>query len=152
MIDKSWYINPGGLPVRVTAGGIVARSQGNTIYLAFIREGGYKDFALPKGGVEKGESFEETARREILEEAGLSDLVTIGYLGKKERCNFSKKRWVVVHYFLFTTTQVKGTPTDTSKQHVLHWFPLEKVPYMLWPGQKQLIMENKEKIKELFRK
>lgn len=149
MIDASWYQRPANVPVRVTAGGIVVRKEAEKIFIALILEGSFSKFALPKGGVKRGETIEMAARREILEEAGIRDLELIETLGKRERLNFSKTRWTVVHYFLFTTEQKDGTPTDQSKRHVLKWFPLDSLPPMAWPEQRRLIEENREKIRKL---
>lgn len=52
------------------AGGIVQNTQHQFLMIYRL---GYWDF--PKGKVEIGESFEETALREVQEETGLSDLI-----------------------------------------------------------------------------
>ena len=150
-IDDTWYRKPvGNFPVRLAAGGIVVRQSGSEIYIALITEGNNAEYSLPKGGVDPGESHEEAARREIHEEAGISRLDLIEYLGKRERLNITKRKWITVHYFLFTTEQREGVPTDQEKHHELHWFPLDKLPQMLWPEQRKLIERTRGKIKQLF--
>ncbi|MEK6874366.1 MAG: NUDIX domain-containing protein [Nanoarchaeota archaeon] len=56
-----------------SCGGIIFRKEKDTIFYLIIKHnrqgGGHWDF--PKGHVEKGESEEDTARREIFEEVGL---------------------------------------------------------------------------------
>jgi 8-oxo-dGTP pyrophosphatase MutT (NUDIX family) len=152
-IDASWYKKPTGrISVRLAAGGIVARKEEDTIFVALITEGRFAEFSLPKGGVNPGESLEDAARREIHEEAGISRLDCIEYIGKRERMNITKRKWITVHYFLFTTEQKKGTPTDREKHHELKWFPLDELPAMLWPEQKRLIVRTKGRIKELLTK
>ena len=151
MIDKSWYSKPKERIIkRVTSGGIVARKEGETVYVALILEGRFRDYSLPKGGVKRGESLEEAARREIHEEAGFSQLDLVEYLGKKERLNISKTKWTTIHFFLFITQQKGGKPTDQEKRHIARWFPIDQLPRMLWPEQKALIVENREKIKSVF--
>ena len=81
MIDESWYTRPPGVSDRTSAGGVVARIEDGQIYVALVGELGLTERVLPKGGVEPGESLEETARREIEEEAGLSSLELISKTG-----------------------------------------------------------------------
>jgi 8-oxo-dGTP pyrophosphatase MutT (NUDIX family) len=60
-----------------SAGGIVLREmEGQRRYLIIkqVRGNGEVQWVMPKGTVEPGESDEETARREVLEEVGLGDL------------------------------------------------------------------------------
>ena len=64
---------------RIAAGGVVLRQEDQRVYLALAREGDIPPFVLPKGEVEPDESLEAAARREILEEVGLSDLQLIGH-------------------------------------------------------------------------
>ncbi|GEM_PF-291914 len=138
-IDATWYQRPPGIKERISAGGIVVRTTPEGPLIAFAREQNHPLYVLPKGGVEAGETIEEAARREILEEAGISDLQVVRYLGTRPRLNYRKDRWMVIHYFLFTTQQVEGTPTHTERHYGLWWFPLSSLPPMLWPEQRQLI-------------
>lgn len=65
-----------------TAGGIVFRrgSKGD-IELLLIQDA--KDrWTIPKGHIEEGETAAQTAKREIGEEAGLTDVDMLGWLGK----------------------------------------------------------------------
>ncbi len=147
-IDKSWYTKPARIRERHGAGGVVIREVNNTFYIALIHEKEHpQEYALPKGGVEKGESFEEAAIREIHEETGLNSIKLIKFLGKKERLSFSKRSWSIVHYFLFKTEQISGTPTDTSKNYIVEWFPLDKIPPLFWPEQEEIISICKQELK-----
>jgi len=56
-----------------SCGALIFRAEGGTrLYLLLHYAGGHWDF--PKGHVEKGESEEQTARREIAEETGIAAL------------------------------------------------------------------------------
>jgi 8-oxo-dGTP pyrophosphatase MutT (NUDIX family) len=62
------------LPVRreVSAGGLVyRRSSDGELQFILIRPKGSETWALPKGHIEKGESIETAAIREVREETGL---------------------------------------------------------------------------------
>lgn len=149
-IDKSYFVKPNNIPDRPSAGGIIVRKEHETILLALVSEPHYPDYLLPKGGVEKNEDLQTAARREIQEEAGLTRLKLVTYLGKTEHLSLHKKNWGVTHFFLFITDQIEGTPTDTKRHsYKTEWFPLDTLPQMFWPDQKQLIITNLEKIKAL---
>lgn len=151
MIDTSWYIKSPGIPVRVAAGGLALLRQNDTWHIALVAEDGHYDYVLPKGGVEKDEELEQAAKREILEEAGIGDLRTIAYLGKKERLNFEKTNWTIIHFFLFVTTQHEGVPTDTKKNFKLFWFPLNGLPGFFWHEQKEFILNKRNEVYELLK-
>ena len=89
--------------------------------------------------MKEGEDLIQAARREIEEEAGLSELHLVRKLGTRERLSYDKKVWLVTHYFLFTTSQTEGTPTDAEHGYKLCWFPMEELPLLLWPEQTELI-------------
>jgi 8-oxo-dGTP diphosphatase len=55
-------------PEVLAAGGVIVRDDGR---IAVIHRPRYDDWSLPKGKLEPGESFEEGAMREVLEETGV---------------------------------------------------------------------------------
>lgn len=65
-----------------TSGGIVfRRGVSGDIEILLIQDA--KDrWTIPKGHIEEGETAQQTARREIGEEAGLADVDMLGWLGK----------------------------------------------------------------------
>lgn len=144
-IDKSWYTKPIGIKEYDAAGGIVIRKEGSRVFLALTREEGREE--LPGGKVEKGETLEEAARREIKEEIGITDLKLLCKIGVCERLVFQKSMWKKAHYFLFVTNQTNTVPTDLHNQGMV-WVDLNSLSRMFWPEQKQLIEENLEKIKD----
>ena len=83
-----------------TAGGVIfRRNQKNEVEILLIQDS--KDrWTIPKGHIEEGETAEETAKREIGEEAGLHDVKIIGWLGK---INFRYRR---IDKLVLMTTQV----------------------------------------------
>lgn len=152
--DESWYRRPSDVPVRLSAGGVVARLQGGEVLIALTREitRGHKlpGYVLPKGGVRDGETLLEAARREIREEAGLSELRLMAHLGTGEHLNWEKTRWVHAHYFLFVTDQVHGKPTDVAHHYAMGWFPLDEPPPLCWRDQRALLERNRERIRRLL--
>jgi|APSaa5957512535_1039671.scaffolds.fasta_scaffold122740_2 8-oxo-dGTP pyrophosphatase MutT (NUDIX family) len=145
-IDDSWYQRPPGVHDHTSSGGIVARAEGDQCLIALAGEVGSVGYVLPKGTVEAGESLEETARREILEEAGIHELALAGKLGILERLTINKDLWVTTHVFLYTTTQIEATPTDTQIHDHMVWGDLDDLPVMMWPDQRQCIMDHRDQI------
>lgn len=148
-IDDTWYHRNPGLPENIAAGGVVIRAESDTMSLALIRDEGFPGYILPKGHIEYGESLEEAAIREIGEESGLIDLTLLGYLGMRERMDFTKRSWKITHYFLFTTAQREGRPTDPDHSYHLTWFDIRTLPEMFWPEQRDLIESGLEMIVRL---
>lgn len=140
-IDESWYQRVTQVKDRTSAGGVVARLERGRIYIAVAQEVGGQ-WALPKGGVERGESLLQAAIREIGEETGLTELVPLGKLGVKERYGLKKGIWITQHFFLFLTRQKTGVPTDPRHRHGVRWFVLEDFPELFWPEQTALVRES----------
>src|ERR1700752_1422479 len=83
-----------------TAGGIVwRRSKEEKIEILLIQD--VKDrWTIPKGHIEEGETAQQTAKREIGEEAGLKSVDVLGWLGK---IHFRYRR---VDKLVLMTTQI----------------------------------------------
>jgi len=151
-IDQSWYLKPKdkNFPSAVSAGGIVVRKVKSKIYIALLRDRKFKDYMLPKGRVEQGESLKTTAKREISEEIGLSNLTLICELGSKERLTFEKDQWRKTYYFLFVTEQENGEQNlqNGEEDYGVEWFDLDALPSFFWPEQKEIVDNNLKKIKK----
>ncbi|MCJ8155357.1 NUDIX domain-containing protein [Chryseobacterium sp. SSA4.19] len=74
-LDEIWKEFKGLFRIIEAAGGVVNNPEGEIL---FIRRLGKWD--LPKGKMEKGESREESAVREIEEETGLSDVELVRFI------------------------------------------------------------------------
>ncbi len=146
MIDHTWYQRPPHVSEHDSAGGVVVRIENNHIYFACIGEPGLSGYVLPKGRVGPGETLEQVERREIAEEAGLTQLTLLNFLGTRERPDYDKRAWRRIHYFLFLTDQSNGRPTDPRHEGEAKWFPLDELPEMFWPEQRQLMEENRKRI------
>ncbi len=152
MIDESWYRRPPGVAEHTAAGGVVIRRVQARLYVALIREGGLTAYVLPKGHVEPGETLDRAARREVAEESGLSDLTLIGELTVRQRLNYSRRSWGTTHYFLFVTAQAEAAPPEPVESPVqTHWFPLDALPALFWPEQRELLEANRERIIALLK-
>lgn len=118
-----------------TAGGIVfRRSEQNEVEILLIQDA--KDrWTIPKGHIEEGETAQQTAVREIAEEAGLKETEVIGWLGK---IHFRYRR---INTLVMMTTQIylvraKGDTNKIQKEEWMNgiqWFKfhdaLDKIEY-----------------------
>ncbi len=145
-VDSSFYVRPENVETTTSAGGIVIRKDHDRILVGLVKEGDLSEYILPKGKIEQGETLEQAARREILEEAGLSNLTLIKALGSRQRLSYNRNKWITVHYFLFITEEEGQAPTDPSHSYRCDWFPVDQLPIIFWPEQRQLIEENLEYI------
>jgi 8-oxo-dGTP pyrophosphatase MutT (NUDIX family) len=107
-----------------TAGGVVfRRDNAGGVEILLIQDS--KDrWTIPKGHIEEGETAQETAKREIGEEAGLTDTEILGWLGK---IHFRYRR---IDKLVLMTTQIylvraKGDTSAIQKEEWMNgikWF------------------------------
>lgn len=145
-IDHSWYIRPDNITEATSAGGVVARIDNNDrVYIAVTKEIDMPMHVLPKGGIEPGELPEITARREVSEETGITDLLLLELLGIEERLTYHKNAWKTTYYYLFVTHERDVRPIDPHHTETL-WYPLDEMPDLFWPEQTRLVRQHAERI------
>lgn len=140
--------NPNNFPVGITAGGVVVRQENGEWLIALeqqIKMNG-KGWCLPKGHVEAGEDLATAAKREIAEEAGVTEFESFVYLCEKQRESLQKKEWKILHYFLAVTKQIELNPQGVEKIHRAQWFPLFSDLPLVFEEQKEAIEEVRQKI------
>lgn len=101
-------------------GGVVVRPGAAGIEVAVVHRPRYDDWSLPKGKLERGESFEEGALREVEEETGLvcelgDELSPISYHDRKGRLK-------LVRYWTMTRREGEFAPNEEVDR--LEWLPL----------------------------
>ncbi len=107
-----------------TAGGIVYRHDKNGGVEILLIQDAKDRWTIPKGHIEEGETAQETAKREIAEEAGLKDTEVLGWLGK---IHFRYRR---INTLVLMTTQIylvraKGDTNAIQKEEWMNgikWF------------------------------
>lgn len=124
------------MPREKSAGAIIFRKEnGQNHYLLLRYRSGHWEF--PRGHIEKGESEEQAARREVREETGIKDLKIIP--GFKEYTKFLFKKtynlkpeekkkapWVFkLVYFFVAETTTKEVRLDEENTGFL-WLPYEQ--------------------------
>lgn len=130
------------LPVVEAGGGLVYNDKKEIL---FIRRN--KKWDLPKGKVEKGETYEEAAVRETIEETGVKDLVVKKFLTKTYHVfkrNEKFKLKVTYWYEMYSTYDGPLIPEPSEGIKKVRWKNFEK-------SQKAL-QDSYENIKMLFPK
>lgn len=131
----------------VSSGGVVSRKRDSRIEVALIARSGKTVWCLPKGAVEKGESLEETAHREVEEETGLSgsvlekiDDIDYWFYWKPDKTRYHK----TVHFFLLRYE--KGEPrSDDIEVDDVQWVPIdEAIEKLTYPNEQTIMRKVKE--------
>ena len=129
--DRALELFTGNFKVIKAAGGIVKRSDNEDLVLMIFRLGKWD---LPKGKMEKGESTETSAVREVEEECGIGGLKIIRRLPVTRHMYFHKDRWVMketVWYEMVTDDRRELIPQTEEGITEVRWVSLEELPQLL---------------------
>ncbi len=106
----------------MSAGGLIFKRKESKVFFAMQKDS-YGHWTFPKGHVRRGESYRQTAVREIEEELGLKNLRFVKPLGSidiwfRDRYVFKGKLVrKFIHYFLFEARQdAQLTPLGSSEK------------------------------------
>ncbi|MFA6131730.1 MAG: NUDIX domain-containing protein [Patescibacteria group bacterium] len=117
----------------VSAGGLVFKRAGREMVFAMIKDP-YGKWTFPKGHVESGETNEEAAARETLEELGLEEIRLLEPLGKIDiwfRDQHVKKNALIhkdIYFFLFSAP-INAKLDPQVSEHLLEaaWVPASQL-------------------------
>ena len=111
-IDKLWRGFKKKFPIVEAAGGLVKRTDNKFLFIFRNNK-----WDLPKGGVEKKELIIDAAKREVIEETGVSDIIiknkiaeTYHIFKKGKRFRLKKTYW-----FKMSTTYMGKTNPQTEE-------------------------------------
>jgi len=144
---------PGKVRREVSAGGVVVRWEGGQWFVALLKTEHKRGavWVLPKGHVEmqNGERIADAARREVQEEAGLTELSIKNQLGIS-RFAFQAEEALVrktVHYFLMLTHQKKLTPQAEEGLLEAAWFPIdEAIKTLAYDTDQDIVTRAREQL------
>ncbi|MDX1529923.1 MAG: NUDIX domain-containing protein [Rhodothermales bacterium] len=117
----------------VAGGGYVVRpgaKPGDPELLLIFRRGAWD---LPKGKLDKGESVEACALREVREEVGIGRLALAGPAGFTVHGYPEKKRYMVktTYWYFMRTPATKFTPEKREGIEKVEWVPWGEAPERL---------------------
>jgi bis(5'-nucleosidyl)-tetraphosphatase len=110
-----------------SVGGIIFRKDGEVKYLLLHYQFKTDYWDFPRGNVEDNESEEETARREITEETGLSTLSFVGGFREVVKWFYMHEDEKVYKEAVLFLAEVDTKEITLSKEHVGYvWLPYDK--------------------------
>lgn len=130
-----------------SCGAVVYRlEEGNRLYLVLHYEEGHWD--LPKGHVEEGENEEQTARREILEETGITKLEFAPDFRHVITYKFKRKGRLIPKDVVFFLAKTEESEVKLSDEHIgFEWLDFEGAKKRLtYPNTKHLAMLAEERL------
>lgn len=121
------------------AGGIVWRRPGARAEVAVIHRPRHQDWSLPKGKRDPGESWQETALREVWEEIGCR--VEIVRFASGTIYTVKGRPKVVLFWHMVVTEELPFTPNDEVDR--LEWLtPDEAIARLDYATERRLLLEQ----------
>jgi 8-oxo-dGTP pyrophosphatase MutT (NUDIX family) len=127
-----------------SSGGVIFRMRDGRPEVALIARNNRSVWGLPKGLVEKGETLEEAALREVREETGLTGAIIeqIGQIDYWFYWRTQKTRYhKFVHFFLIECTGGDIAQHDWEVEEV-RWFPIEEAITAITYKSERAIVEK----------
>jgi 8-oxo-dGTP diphosphatase len=131
-------------PVRAAGGVVWRRNDEGDLEVVVIHRPAYDDWTLPKGKLDRGESDEAAARREVEEETGLDcrlgpELTSTSYTDGKGRDK-------VVRYWAMQVESQRDRPPDHEVDR-WEWVPAERAERLLsYPRDRRVLRSLRDVI------
>ena len=126
---------------KTSAGGVIVRTDAG-VEVCLIQPVGRTVWGLPKGGVERGETFPQAALREVAEETGMEGdvdrklgSIDYSFYSREAGCRIHK----TVHYYLMHAT---GGDTSRHDHEVseARWVEItEALKLMTYPNERDIV-------------
>jgi 8-oxo-dGTP pyrophosphatase MutT (NUDIX family) len=133
----------------ISAGGVVYRRVGDTYEIVAVHRNRHTDWSLPKGHIEKGETPEQAALREVKEETGLdarivAELGEVVYFYRRPGGLIRK----VVYHFLMEHTGGEFGPPNWEVDEV-RWIDIDQADTLLtYKNDQGTVRKAKERLAE----
>ena len=139
--------------INATSCGGVVIFRGKVLLLYKNYRNKYEGWVLPKGTVEQGETYEQTALREVLEESGAKATI-VKYIGKSEY-SFSVPENLVekeVHWYLMMADSYYSKPQREEYFVDSGFYKYHEAYHLLrFPNEKQILEKAFREYNELKR-
>ena len=114
------------MPFEYSAGAVIFRKEtGQILFLLLHYEEGH--WGCAKGHIEKGETLEQTARREIMEETGLTDIRFIEGFKELNQYYFMSGGERINKTVTFLLAETHSKSITISNEHIgFEWLPYQQ--------------------------
>lgn len=137
--------------LQISSGGVAFRAQDGRIDVALISVGENSRWQLPKGLVDKGESTEDAAVREVREEAGINteiaariDKVEYWYFWKEEGQRVRYHKFVYFYLLRYKSGDVRNHDHEVNEAR---WVDIDDAIKMLaFDSEKKIVEKARELI------
>jgi len=128
--------------LQFSAGGVVYRKTAAATEVVILTRGDGKIFCLPKGKIERPETPQQAALREIREETGLTGTIE-KELGKINYWFYSDEDKARVHktvYFYLVRYESGSTADHDTDAEDVRWLPIdEALNIMTYPSERRMV-------------
>lgn len=133
--------------LQTSSGGVIFKTGENGICVILIshhNQKGKQIWSLPKGSVEKGESLQQTALREVREETGTLGRI-LEKIGQIRYWFYSRESAAMVlktvHFYLLEYLEGDEKDHDDEVDEA-RWVPLKEAPEMLTHAREREMLER----------
>ncbi|MDI6800780.1 MAG: NUDIX hydrolase [Thermodesulfovibrionales bacterium] len=150
-MENPFHKKPASIKYLRSSGGVIFKKTDAKPEVALIATKNKTVWTLPKGIIDRGESPETTAAREIEEETGLKGEI-IDAIGEKSYWFYLKEKNIrckkTVTYFLLR--HISGnTENYCSEVDEAKWFPIdEAVKLVSYKRDKEILEKAKERLEQ----
>lgn len=147
-------MKPATLRQQTSSGGVIFRRHSNDYEVVLVSVRGGRSWCLPKGIIDKGETPETAAVREVKEETGLSGSIvdrlgdiSYWYYIKKQNAKCRK----TVHFYLMEYVSGSTSQHDSEVDDAV-WLPIETaLERISFSGDRVILEKAKARLHELDR-
>lgn len=146
-------MRPAFLKRQISSGGVIFRIAGDQPEVALVSVKGGKEWCLPKGVIDKGETPEIAAVREVREETGLSGRI-IAKLGDISYWYYIKRDNVkcrkTVHFYLIEYLSGSTSEHDHEVDDA-QWIPMHRAMQIIsFKGDRSILEKAWTALKQLY--
>jgi bis(5'-nucleosidyl)-tetraphosphatase len=130
------------VPSEFSAGAIIFRREKGTLYYLLLHYG-EGHWGSPKGHIEKDETLEDTARREIREETGITDIQFRAGFKEENKYYFTGSNGKIFKTVTFFVAETRTAEITLSFEHMgFIWLPYpEALDRVTYPNEKQVLQK-----------
>lgn len=133
-----------------SAGGIVVKKQGRGLKVLLIKDS-YGRWTWPKGNIQKGESAEDAALREVAEEVGLENIQPLEKIGQTQYFYRLKGELIFKTVYVYLIEAKGNEKIEVQKEEIEKgaWFaPQAALKKLEYKGAPQLLKKAIDKYKK----